>query len=59
MINKLWDGFEGKLSTGKWAKMTKSSQATAFRDIQDLVAKGILRKTDDKGRNAGYELAMD
>ncbi len=59
MINRLWDGFEGKLSTGKWAKMTKSSQATALRDIQDLVAKGILHKTDDKGRNAGYELAID
>ena len=56
MINRLWDGFEGKLSTGKWAKMTKSSQATALRDIQDLEAKGILRKTDDKGRNVGYEL---
>jgi Fic family protein len=36
--------------------MTKSSQATALRDIQDLEAKGILRKTDDKGRNVGYEL---
>lgn len=56
MINRLWDGFEGKLSTGKWAKMTKSSQATALRDIQDLEKKGILRKTDDKGRNVGYEL---
>lgn len=59
MINKLWDGFEGKLSTGKWAKMTQSSQATALRDIQDLVAKEILRKTDDKGRNAGYELLKE
>ena len=56
VINRLWDGFEGKLSTGKWAKMTKTSQATALRDIQDLEQKGILRKTDDKGRNVGYEL---
>ena len=56
MINKLWDGFEGKLSTGKWAKMTKSSSATALRDIMELVQKGILRKTEDGGRSTGYEL---
>ena len=56
VINRLWDGFEGKLSTGKWAKMNHTSQATALRDIQDLVDKGILRKTDEAGRSTNYEL---
>lgn len=58
IINRLWDGFEGKLSTGKWAKMTHTSQATALRDIQDLVEKGILRKTDEAGRSTNYELII-
>ena len=58
VINRLWDGFEGKLSTGKWAKMNHTSQATALRDIQDLVEKGILRKTDEAGRSTNYELIM-
>ena len=56
MINRLWDGFEGKLNTSKWAKMTKTSTATAFRDIQDLVEKGILRCADEGGRSTNYEL---
>ena len=58
VINRLWDGFDGKLSTGKWAKMNHTSQATALRDIQDLVEKGILRKTDEAGRSTNYELRM-
>jgi len=58
IINRLWDGFEGKLSTGKWAKMNHISQATALRDIQDLVEKGILHKTDEAGRNTNYELTI-
>ena len=58
VINRLWDGFEGKLSTGKWAKMNHISQATALRDIQDLVEKGILRKTDEAGRSTHYELVL-
>lgn len=57
MLNKLFDGFEGKLQTSKWAKMTKTSSDTALRDIKDLVEKGILRQTDEGGRNANYELA--
>lgn len=40
MINLLWDGFEGKLTTSKWAKITKTSSATALRDITDLLTKG-------------------
>lgn len=58
VINRLWDGFEGKLSTGKWAKMNHISQATALRDIQDLVEKGILHKTDEAGRSTNYELVL-
>ncbi len=56
MINKLFDGFEGKLKTSKWAKMTKTSTDTALRDIKDLVNKGVLHQTDEKGRNINYEL---
>ncbi len=56
MLNKLFDGFEGKLQTSKWAKMTKTSSDTALRDIKDLVEKGILQPTSEGGRNANYEL---
>jgi Fic family protein len=56
MLNKLFDGFEGKLQTSKWAKITKTSTDTALRDIKDLVAKGILQQTKEGGRNANYEV---
>jgi Fic family protein len=56
MLNKLLDGFEGKLQTSKWAKITKISTDTALRDIKDLVAKGVLQQTDERGRNVNYEL---
>jgi Fic family protein len=56
VLNKLFDGFEGKLQTSKWAKITKTSTDTALRDIKDLVGKGILKQTDEGGRNANYEL---
>lgn len=56
MLNKLLDGFEGKLQTSKWAKITKTSADTALRDIKDLIEKGILKQTADGGRNASYEL---
>ena len=56
MLNKLLDDFEGKLQTSKWAKFTKTSTDTALRDIKDLVEKGILQQTDEKGRNVNYEL---
>ena len=57
MLNKIFDGFEGKLQTSKWAKITKTSADTALRDIKDLVVKGILQQTDERGRSANYELA--
>ena len=56
MLNKLLDNFEGKLQSSKWAKITKTSNDTALRDIKDLIEKGILKQTDEKGRNANYEL---
>lgn len=56
MINKLLDGFEGKLKTSKWAKITKCSADTALRDIKDLIEKGILKQDDSGGRSTNYEL---
>lgn len=57
MINKLLDGFDGKLTSSKWAKITKCSPDTALRDIQDLISKDILRKEASGGRSTSYELA--
>lgn len=56
ILNKLFDDFEGKLQTSKWAKIAKTSTDTALRDIKDLIEKGILKQTDEGGRNANYEL---
>lgn len=56
MLNKLLDGFEGKLQTSKWAKITKTSTDTALRDIKGLVEKGILQQINAAGRNANYDL---
>lgn len=57
MFNKLLDGFIGDLTTSKWAKITKCSQDTALRDIQDFIDKGILTKSKTGGRSTKYELA--
>ncbi len=56
MLNKLLNGFKGKLKTSKWAKIAKCSQDTALRDIKDLIEKGILRQEDSGGRSTNYEL---
>jgi len=56
MLNKLLDDFVGKLTSSKWAKMTKCSSDTALRDIQDLMTKKILRKEAAGGRSTNYEL---
>ena len=56
ILNTLFDDFEGKLQTSKWAKIAKTSADTALRDIKDLIEKGILKQTDERGRNANYEL---
>jgi Fic family protein len=57
VVNRLLDGFEGKLSSSKWAKLAKCSQDTAHRDIVDLVKRGILAKDAAGGRSTGYSLA--
>lgn len=57
MLNKLLDGFEGKLTTSKWAKIAKCSSDTALRDIQDLTDRGTLIKDSSGGRSTNYLLA--
>jgi len=56
LLNKLLDGFDGKLTSSKWAKIAKCSADTALRDIQDLITKEILRKEPAGGRSTNYEL---
>jgi len=56
LINKLLDGFEGKLTSSKWAKIAKCSKDTAIRDINDLIYKDILQKESAGGRSTNYEL---
>ncbi len=57
VLNKLFDGFEGKLKSSKWAKIAKCSPDTALRDIKDLIDRGILRQEKQGGRSTNYELA--
>jgi len=56
MLNRLLDGFTGKLTTAKWAKLCKCSHDTALRDIEDLIRKGILLRSATGGRSTSYEL---
>ena len=56
IINRLLDGFNGKLTSSKWGKINKCSQDTALRDIQDLIKKDILKKEASGGRSTNYEL---
>ena len=57
MVNRLLNGFEGKLTSSKWAKLEKCSQDTALRDIDDLIQKGVLKKESAGGRSTSYSLA--
>ena len=59
VVNRLLDGFEGKLTTSKYATLAKCSQDTAYRDILDLVERGALRKDPGGGRSTSYSLAID
>ncbi|MBC7919944.1 MAG: Fic family protein [Ferruginibacter sp.] len=59
MLNKLLDGFEGKLTSSKWAKIAKCSQDTATRDIQSLIDQGVLLKDSAGGRSTSYLLKED
>ena len=56
IINRLLDGFEGKLSSSKWARIAKCSQDTALRDIDDLLKRGILVRDAAGGRSTSYSL---
>ena len=58
LLNRLLDGFEGKLTSGKWAKIAKCSGDTALRDINTLVDLGALRKTEAGGRSTSYEIVL-
>jgi Fic family protein len=57
LLNKLLDGFVGKLTSSKWAKIAKCSQDTALRDIQDLLERKILKREAAGGRSTSYALA--
>ena len=57
MLGRLLDGFEGKLTSSKWAALEKCSQDTALRDIGDLVERGILARDPGGGRSTSYALA--
>ena len=56
VLNRLLDGFDGKLTSSKWAAISKCSADTALRDINGLLVRGVLRKTAGGGRSTGYEL---
>jgi Fic family protein len=57
IVNRLLEGFEGKLTSSKWAALTNSSPDTALRDITDLVKRGILVRDAGGGRSTSYSLA--
>lgn len=56
VLNRLLDGFEGKLTNSKWAALAKTSPDTALRDITDLVKRGILVRDEGGGRSTSYSL---
>lgn len=56
LLNRMLDGFEGKLTSSKWAAIAKCSPDTALRDITQLLALGVLQKSNGAGRSAGYLL---
>ncbi len=57
VLNRLLDGFEGKLTSSKWATLAKCSQDTAYRDIMNLVERGALRRDPGGGRSTSYSVA--
>ena len=56
LLNQLLDGFDGKLTSSKWATIGKCSQDTALRDITELLDRGVLKKSEASGRSTAYEL---
>jgi Fic family protein len=57
LINRLLDGFEGKLTSSKWAVIAKCSPDSALRDITQLLELGVLKKAPGGGRSTSYELS--
>lgn len=57
MLSRLLEGFEGRLTTSKWAQITECSQDTALRDIADLMRRGVLVQDAAGGRSTSYRLA--
>jgi Fic family protein len=57
LVNRLLDGFDGKLTSSKWAAIAKCSPDTALRDINELMALGVLQRSEGGGRSTAYELA--
>ena len=58
VLNRLLDGFEGKLTTSKWARLARCSQDTAYRDILELIERGAMQKDPGGGRSTSYSLTM-
>ena len=58
VINRLLEGFEGKLTNAKWAALAKTSPDTALRDMNDLVERGILARDAGGGRSTSYSLTL-
>ena len=58
VLNRVHDGLDGKLNSSRWARLAKCSQDTAGRDINDLIARGVLRKDPGGGRSTSYSLVL-
>ena len=58
VLNRMLDGFDGKLTNQKWAAIGKCSSDTALRDINDLLQRGVLRRTESAGRSTSYALSL-
>jgi len=56
VLNKLFSGFEGKLTRDKWMKITKASSRTALRDIEELIVAGVIEQEEAGGRSTSYRL---
>ncbi|PRC94399.1 hypothetical protein S2091_1020 [Solimicrobium silvestre] len=59
IINRMLDGFDGKLTSSKWAAIAKCSPDTALRDATELIQRGLMHKSDSGGRSTSYELILE
>ena len=59
VLNKLFSGFKGKLTRDKWMTITKTSSRTALRDIEELIALGVIEQEEAGGRSTSYRLKVD